>query len=293
LPEYAVILLQVILLIALAVLLGFLIRAMVEPFLLHITRARLATQTSSDENAQTPLRVVFFSDLHANLSPITAKRLVEAIFSQEADVILFGGDITSRSSPLSGGLLRLKAIADQADSRGIPCYAVRGNHEAYAEKTLLQTSGFTFLDNESIVVNARDGRPFLITGLTDSGKRSRYWPPVEPADFPADRRILLVHNPEYLIYRNGAPYAYQLSGHFHGGQIYMPFDIEYRLFRKETLAAQGIRKGLFVKDGHVGYISRGVGCVLIPLRLFSVPEISFLEIFPMKEGDEKARLSAG
>ena len=61
----------------------------------------------------------------------------------------------------------------------------------------------------------------------------------------------------------------------------MPFDIEYRLFRQETMAAQGIRKGVFRKDGITGFISRGVGCVLVPLRLFSLPEIAHLEIYSL------------
>ena len=280
-PDFTDILLKTALWIVLALIAGVLIRALAEPFLLQITQARLTLQPHTDENGVTPLRVAFFSDLHANLSPISAKRLADAIFSQKIDVILFGGDITSRSVPLSGGLSRLKHIADQARRLGIPCYAVRGNHEAHADKALLQSSGFTYLDNESATVITADGRHYRITGLSDSGRKSRQWPEIPPTDTLPEQNILLVHNPEYLVHRSGAPYAYQLSGHFHGGQIYMPFGIEYRLFRRETLATQGIRKGVFRKDGITGFISRGVGCVMVPLRLFSIPEITHLEIYSL------------
>lgn len=267
-------------------LLLLLLRAIYEPFQLENTSAKLSmhrdmNHTSVNSDAS-KFEIVFFSDLHANISPVSDKKLLGAIFSSPADVILFGGDVTSRNANPQAGIKRLQKISQIAKTRNIPCYAVRGNHEVTVPADILAASGFQYLENESVIVKGKSGAAYLVTGLSDSGKENRRWPPVPAApagtDFPPDRRLLLVHNPEYVARKTGDAYGYQLSGHFHGGQIYMPFNIEYKLFRSESVALEGIRKGAFEKNGVVGYISRGVGCVLFPLRLFSKPEVTHITL---------------
>ncbi len=273
--------------VAVVVLFFLLIRALYEPFTVESTRIRLSDSTEKlahADSGEALLRIVFFSDLHANISPLSSKKLLSAIFFEPADIIVFGGDISSRTSNPQEGINRLRQIAEVARRKGIPCFGVRGNHDISIAGDILASSGFRFLENESIPVQTSDGLEYLLTGLADSGRETRRWPPIpvlteaDSLKFPLNRRICLVHNPEYIVHRSGSPYKYQLSGHFHGGQIYMPFHLEYKLFRSETIPSEGIYKGTFRKDGVVGYISRGVGCVLFPLRLFSKPEISHITI---------------
>lgn len=263
---------------------GLFIRALIEPHLIDTDFASLPASSGDSISSKPPaLTVCFFSDLHAALCFVPEEKLLDAIFSVHADAILFGGDVCNKGKATRAGLMRLSRIAARAESLGIPCYAVRGNHDLGISREQYLSSGFTLLENGSVPIRSSAGQEFLLIGLGDSGKKNRVWPEIpviNPEEYPAARRILLVHNPEYI---NAVPdhgYRYMLSGHFHGGQIYLPFNLEYRLLRTESLAREGIRRGIFEKDGVAGYISRGVGCVVFPLRLFSKPQvthISFIE----------------
>jgi len=268
--------------------LALLIRAFYEPYMLENTAADMNAadsfvRSAPAGNSKIPtgpgLEAVFFTDLHAALCRVSDKKLMRAVFSAPCDVILFGGDLSNHEKGKEEGLRRLSLLFAHARELHIPCYAVRGNHDRTISRKEYDDTGFILLENENVPVKGRSGLVYLLIGLIDSGKKNRLWPEL-PSNFfneiPVERRIALVHNPEYILSQKNVRYRYQLSGHFHGGQIYMPFGLEYRLFRREQLAREGIRKGVFTKNGICGYISRGVGCVVIPLRLFSKPQVTHL-----------------
>ena len=87
--------------------------------------------------------------------------------------------------------------------------------------------------------------------------------------------ILLSHTPDKAPWAAEAGVDFQLSGHTHGGQIRIPF------FGAPVLRSGLGRKyssGLFDFNGTQLYINRGIGTVLMPLRLFCRPEITVFEI---------------
>lgn len=270
---------------------ALLIRALIEPRLLDTDYARLSidgksaaagTGTGDEPDGNPKLRVVFFSDIHGKGCKVAPQKIVDAVFLKPCDAILFGGDVTSGKRDAGSGLSILRMIADQAEEHAVPCYAVRGNHDQKVTAEDFAAAGFRLLANESVTLKSTSGDDYLLIGLHDSGKRVRVWPDLPehlPPKIPPERRIVMVHNPDYICTIGYRPvYRFQLSGHLHGGQIYLPFRLEFKLLRHDRLPSEGIIKGPFSKSSISGYISRGLGCVIIPLRLFSKPQISHIEI---------------
>lgn len=72
-----------------------------------------------------------------------------------------------------------------------------------------------------------------------------------------------------------------LTGHTHGGQIYLPFLTEQVL----PPGSDGYIRGLYAQEetqllSNGLYVSRGIGTTHLPLWLFNPPEIVELELSP-------------
>ena len=92
--------------------------------------------------------------------------------------------------------------------------------------------------------------------------------------------ILLVHDPDALIHLepSGRP-DFMLSGHLHGGQMKFPFKIEFTVLRKtDKLPNMGAVQGSYDISGTTVFISRGLGCGILPFRFLSLPEATVVEI---------------
>ncbi|MDD4095770.1 MAG: metallophosphoesterase [Oscillospiraceae bacterium] len=285
------------------------VRAFTEPYLLDVDRTALPVpdpmtgdgpgqtstrsspdpmtgggpgQTSTRYSEKKPLlRIVFFSDLHGKGCKVPLGKLLDALFDEPSDLIVFGGDIADSAHDAEDGLRLLRMIAQKASLLGTPCFAIRGNHDRRVPRERIESTGFRLLLNEHTVISGASGIRFLLIGLDDSGKKRRIWPHLPdsmPADIPKERRLLLVHNPDYILSRTSpADFGMMLSGHFHGGQVVLPFNL-HAILRGDQLPRQGISKGSFSKNGINGYISRGVGCVTLPIRFLAKPQISYLSI---------------
>ncbi|MBN1892688.1 MAG: metallophosphoesterase [Clostridiales bacterium] len=276
-------------------------RAVIEPYLLDVDVEEITVpaprfSSRSDQTGsfsgekEILLRIAFFSDIHGKGCKVPRKKLLDALFSQPCDVMLFGGDIADSGSVPQAGLAWMKIIADIASEKGIPCYAVKGNHDRKVTREQIESTGFRLLLNEYAEIKGRSGARFLLIGLDDSGKINRVWPDLPgdlPEDIPPEHRIVFVHNPDYVLnQKNPGEYHIQLSGHLHGGQIILPFKIQYTVLRGDQLPREGITQGLFFKNRVTGYITRGVGCGFVPLRFLAKPQVSHLKLVagPQRSG---------
>jgi predicted MPP superfamily phosphohydrolase len=259
-----------------------LIRAWLEPLLLDIVTVQVRRQpgpagspASGPPPDRTPLRVLLLSDLHAEC--LLLKGCAEA----RPDLILFAGDLAARPDSLTVALDLFRKIRSLPELIGCPFIAVQGNHDSDATVAGLRAIGVTVMQNEAVSL-VLQGETWAILGLEDLKTGQPDIPAVlhqaEASGVPPERRIVLSHNPDTLLNLPQGQVALFLSGHLHGGQIWLPFKLEFRLLRGEKLPGNGHTRGFFIWCGTPAYISRGLGCVKLPLRLFSKPELTIFEI---------------
>ncbi|MDP4095180.1 MAG: metallophosphoesterase, partial [Bacillota bacterium] len=165
-----------------------------------------------------------------------------------------------------------------------PIYACFGNHDYKAfrddKEGLIQytkeieQSGIQLLHNKTICME-KGSKKYSITGIADM--KYGDWNIEEALATrckDADTILAFTHNPDAVLSMPPKSVEYLFTGHFHGGQVWLPFNLEFLTLRKEKLCRMGIRRNLHkVNDINI-YINRGLGNVCLPIRFLSRPEIT-------------------
>ncbi|MBO4682227.1 MAG: metallophosphoesterase [Clostridiales bacterium] len=283
----------IVLSVLLAAVIFFSVWAFIEPHVLKVTNIKMRPAGKSSEfKKQSPtgapsaapgIRLFFFSDLHADICLIKPERLISAIREAHAssplDAVVFGGDICNNYRVNEKGLSYLKKISDACTGLGIPFYGVTGNHD-FGFDPSDSRAFFGCIENKQISFTSHStGKTVILSGLDDSGRKDRIWykVPETPADCVS---VVAVHNPDSILHFSENDHVdFMLSGHFHAGQIKMPFKLEFLLLRADNLPKMNVIEGVFEHNGTTLFISRGVGCNKLPLRFGALPEVSVVEIF--------------
>lgn len=239
------------------------------------------------------LRILYFSDYHAAMMRVPLSILLNSMVKLRPDVVLFGGDLVSTKKDVKKGLSHLDMISSALAAEGIPFYGVFGNHDVVLDIEELELRGISMLRNQSTIIEGKNGIDYLLIGLDDgrTGKPDynlalkQIVPKARQLqlkgrmdEIPAERTIVLAHNPDTALDLTANLQALVLSGHYHGGQINLPFKIGYRTLRSDQAWRQGFLEGLYQHKGFNFYISRGLGCVQFPLRFRSYPEITVFDM---------------
>ncbi len=264
--------------------LGLFIRALCEP------RRPEVTYTILGEGGKS-LKLILLTDLHAGYLLFSPALISQVILKEKPDILVFGGDLSNNQKDFDKGIKILRELKQTCDEIGIPFLAVRGNHDPEELCKILAGENIVCLKNENFYFENKDSTIWHIIGLDDfrTGESSYKKALIQTekqetaGKKPQTAQLVLAHNPDsFYEIRNSSKHLtsqiFLLSGHFHGGQVWLPFNLEYTILRQERMSKEGYRKGAYEKDGIKGYISRGLGCVIIPLRLFSRPEIAVLTI---------------
>jgi uncharacterized protein len=217
-----------------------------------------------------PVRIVQVSDLHLGVlsGEAFAVKVAGLVDKLDADLLVSTGDMVDRGlADAEGAAAAFREVSAPAGK-----FAVAGNHEFYAgieeAEEFHEMAGFTFLRNREVSVLDR----LTIAGVDDPagaghGVKTDLFERRLSQALPFENfGILLKHQP---VPSKG--FDLQLSGHTHGGQIF-PFNFIVGLVYPRVKGLHETEKGSWI------YISRGTGFWGPPIRLFSPPEITVIDI---------------
>lgn len=236
------------------------------------------------------LRIAHLSDVHAGVHMPQEKmqEIVAQTNALGADLIVQTGDMIDISQAFIPDYVR--AFRDLHAPLGV--VTVLGNHDRYTGQDAVirgvRDAGQVFVSNGAHIIE-RNGASVALIGIDDP----RNWRADDPQNDDLDQalrltppardafRILLAHRPG--AFDGAAPRSIPLTlaGHIHGGQFYLPV-IGWspgRLITKYVM-------GHFAQGSSQLYVSRGIGVVGVPLRVFVPPEIA---LFELRRADGRTR----
>lgn len=228
------------------------------------------------------LRVLHISDLHAgvHLGEDQMQEIVTQANRLRPELIVQTGDMIDISRDYIPPYVR--AFRELSAPLGV--VTVLGNHDRYTgEQEVIRAcrdAGQVFVQNGFHVVE-RNGAALALLGIDDPHNWKIDDP--QPSDVDAALRaapptsqafrVLLAHRPG--AWDTAAPRGIPLTlaGHIHGGQFYLPL-IGWSAGRMITKYVMGH----FQRGNSQLYVSRGIGVVGVPIRVFTPPEIEVFEL---------------
>ncbi|MEP6804852.1 MAG: metallophosphoesterase, partial [Flavobacterium sp.] len=248
-------------------------------------------------------KITQISDVHSGSfdNPDKINYAIDLINQQEADMILFTGDIVNtHAKEMHPWLETFNRIKPYKYGK----FSVLGNHD-YGEyvtwpseqekdhnfeeiKKLYGQIGFELLLNEHTYIQKGADKIALI-GVENWGQNFKKAGDLNKASQNVDQddfKVLMSHDPshwEYEIKNHPKNFHLTLSGHTHG----MQFGIEIPGYFKWSLAQYIYKQwaGLYENVGRYVYVNRGFGFHAYPGRVGIMPEITVIEL---KKGNNVA-----
>lgn len=248
----------------------------VEPEMLVVKEISVDTQMEIED-----CKIVFFSDTHfgALYDETHMKKIADKINKIKADIVIFAGDLLDNYAR-DRELLNMESLQRELSriEAKIGKYAVIGNHDygggaIRIYKKLMDDSGFCVLDNETVVLEKQN---IEIIGFDD------YLLGYTEPDFyhvQSDRfHIIAAHEPiiSKLVECNSDSFI--LSGHTHGGQIFVPYITKRILPTGSDCFVRGLYTIQNLDKNVQMYVSSGVGLTKYPFRFLNIPEIIEINI---------------
>ena len=236
---------------------------------------------SNNSTLNNPFKIIQISDTHLNNKNDLNKfrKIVNKINQINPDFVIFTGDLISDIRKFSYEKEVIQLLTEIKAKRGK--LAIYGNHdhggyftEQYAR--VLTESNFILLRNEEKTFYVEKQKVSFI-GLDDYMLGNKEYNKILERIQKNTYTIVLAHEPDIANITKKYPINLQLSGHSHGGQIYLPF---YKSFIMPPFA-KSYNRGVYTlskKNNSHLVVSNGIGTTKFPIRLLTPPEIILIKI---------------
>lgn len=242
-------------------------------------------------------RIGLISDLHFPMFEAGKARVAVALEKADVDAVAVAGDLCQNGNGVEEMLEFMRFLAAELHDKTI--FVVPGNHDVHhvcaeKEEKIAEYCAKIAACGENIHVLRNKIERLPVEGLgislvvcgfdemtvSDADAQRALFERAAAETGENDRLVLLMHNPDIMAsikeaVENSNTGSLALAGHTHGGQVYMPFNLEFRLLRHDVLPKEGYVYGKYDYCGNnVLYITCGLGQSFLPIRLGTVPEVA-------------------
>lgn len=221
------------------------------------------------------LRIVHLTDIHHSLftSIREVERAVHLANLLHPDLVALTGDYVTLSPsyiwPVAQTLGKLQAR--------FGTFAVLGNHDFQVDPDAvaraLESQDIRVLRNRHAALRSGDAT-LWIAGVDDLWWGSDDLPGALRHVPAREAKILLCHNPLGIWSAARLDVDFVLSGHTHGGQVRLPMMNSFYRSKPGRRFVEGWNK---LGSTQI-YVNRGIGKVLVPVRVKCPPEIACLRL---------------
>lgn len=245
---------------------------------------KLVLESAGLPHGSEPVTIAFLTDIQVSgpdMPPARLEAIVEQVNALDPDLIAITGDLVSEKRTATKIYSAQEAVAPLGGLKATHgVVLVPGNHDHWfgwpaLSAQLARYSQISVLENE-----AKQFGPFAIAGLDDDSTGRADLEATSSAAAALDGvRLWLTHSPDVFP---SIPVDAELvlAGHTHCGQIAYPWGGSPATMSEfgDTYAC-----GIVSQHGKTLITSAGIGTSLLPIRLFTAPEVWLIEIRPPQQ----------